>query len=121
MNRDYLLQQATYWQRGAAMYHRHAVAYLAEGNTPDAIRAQAKGRISHGTSVDYLAMATYDARLEDERTATLYQVIGALASAAGVFEDPAVIRALDLAAYGKTEDGRDVLPFLPEYPAVPRS
>jgi hypothetical protein len=58
-----------------------------------------------------------DPWLDDERTATLYQVIGSLSDAAGVFEDPAVIRALDLAAYGKTEDGKDVLPFAPEYPA----
>ena len=43
-------------------------------------------------------------------------MIGALADAAGVFGDPAVTRALDLAAYGKTGEGKDVLPFLPEYP-----
>ena len=60
---------------------------------------------------------TADAWLEDERTGTLYQVIGSLAEAAGVFCDPAVVRALDLAAYGKTGDGEDVLPFAPEYPA----
>jgi hypothetical protein len=56
-----------------------------------------------------------DAWLEDERTSTLYQVIGSLAEAAGVFDDPHVIRALDLAAYGKTQDGGDVLPFCPAY------
>jgi hypothetical protein len=56
-----------------------------------------------------------DAWLEDERTAALYQVIGSLAEAAGVFDDPQVIRALDLAAYGKPQDGGDVLPFAPAY------
>lgn len=56
-----------------------------------------------------------DAWLEDGRTSTLYQVIGSLAEAAGVFDDPHVIRALDLAAYGKTQDGGDVLPFCPAY------
>ncbi len=55
--------------------------------------------------------------LNDQRTSTLYQVVGSLADAAGVFDDPAVIRALDLATDGKTEDGSDVLPFLPNYPA----
>lgn len=57
-----------------------------------------------------------DAWVDDDRTYSLYQVIGALAHAAGVFNDPAVTRALDLAAYGKTTDGNDVLPFTPKYP-----
>lgn len=56
---------------------------------------------------------------EDEKTGTLYQVIGTLAEMAGVFQDPAVVRALDLAAYGKTEDGIDVLPFHPTAPSPP--
>lgn len=55
-----------------------------------------------------------DTWLDDERTGTLYQVIGVLAHMAGIpSDDPHVIRALDLAAYGKTEDGKDVLPFEP--------
>lgn len=55
--------------------------------------------------------------VEDDRTATLYQVIGNLADHANVFDDPAVIRALDLASYGVTSDSEDVLPFLPAYPS----
>lgn len=115
MDREYYLQQASYWQRGAAMYHRHAVEALKHDHTL-ASNSQLKARLAHGTAVDYLEMATRDHWLEDDRTSTLYQVIGNLADAAGVFDDPAVIRALDLAAYGKTEDGLDVLPFYPEYP-----
>lgn len=61
-------------------------------------------------------MRSLDHWAEDERTAALYQVIGSLAAAAGVSEDPAVVRALDLASQGTTKDGQAVLPFSPHYP-----
>lgn len=63
-----------------------------------------------------------DAWTEDERTAQLYQVIGGLAHYADVSNDPAVVRALDLAAYGRTMDGGDVLPFrLPDSSALSKA
>ena len=45
------------------------------------------------------------------RCAEAYQVVGTLASAAGLFGDPAVIRALDLLSRPYSEG--DMLPFHP--------
>lgn len=56
----------------------------------------------------------------EEVKANAYQIIGALADHAGLFEHPEVIRALDYLAYDK--GGEDILPWprepLPEAPAA---
>lgn len=72
MDRAYCLQQATYWQKAGAMWHRHASEYLRLEMPDDASKAQIKARLAHGTSVDYMAAAS----LSEEHDVLIARVVG---------------------------------------------
>lgn len=60
-----------------------------------------------------------DQALDPEQAiADAYQIVGAIADQFGVHDHPEVVRALDYLAYGKTEDGSDILPW-PREPLKP--
>lgn len=59
------------------------------------------------------AMPVMVARVEkaEQQVADAYQIVGGFADEFDVHDHPEVVRAMDWLAYGKTEDGSDILPW----------